>query len=176
VGAIVSKRARKTEDADNEPLPLARPLAVVPPPAEKPEPAPLVAIGLGKLKDGRHCAVELHLRGPRVVGGEVLSADKMPFRPGNAWSQAALRRLWFRQEYTVHEAAANTREAQGVPLSALEECTAIAMPQAGRATSVLVFSVHGTTAVEPEVVAQGDRLTCWGEVGRYSNMHLLPRR
>lgn len=140
------------------------------------DPSPLVAIALGNLKDGRHVAVEIQVRGREVVGGTVLCASPYAGPAARAWEQCAYLRLGCGAPYGDLEQAANARDGAGVAVADLSFAVAVAMPQHGRRFAATTMEIDGMAVSEPKVLCVDDRLTAWSNVASWAAQNLLPRR
>lgn len=159
-------------------------LALVPAPAQEQPPAPteetparpvaapILAVALGTLRDGRHAALEVEVAGRTALQATLLYAAPEVATVARRFHETAFQRLYQRQEYSAHERAEHTP----LELEALREATAVALPAWRGKPAALAFEVEGRTVTEPRVIATGDRLFAWDSLESWIAVNLLPRR
>jgi hypothetical protein len=137
---------------------------------------PILCIGLGLLKDGRHVAFEAELVGPAVKEWRPLCARPQVDGPERAWWQVGFARLCAKRELLPAEVEANMRDSHGVRPEHFSEGAAVAILGTGRTCTALALRLEGTTVAEPKVVARGAREFCWSELAVWASLNMLPRR
>lgn len=137
---------------------------------------PILCIGLGLMKDGRHVAFEAELEGRTVKEWRPLCARPQVDGPERAWWQVGYAKLCAKRELLLAEVEANERDGAGVRVEAFSEGAAVAIIGAGRTLTALAFRLEGRTVAEPKVVARGAREFCWSELAAWASLNMLPRR
>lgn len=131
-----------------------------------PREAPITAIALGTLKDGRHAALELTIQDREVVSAVLLLAATEADAPAEAFREVAYLRLYARQKATT---------GHPLDLAQLRDGSAIALPTWKGKPAAIAFDFEGRTVTEPKVVATGDRVYAWGALETWAACNLLPR-
>jgi hypothetical protein len=139
-------------------------------------PPPVLCIGLGLLKDGRHVAFEADVQGRTVKAWRPLCARPQVDGPERAWWQVGFAKLCAKRELLPAERMANERDSAGVRPEHFAEGAAVAIVSAGRTLTGLAFHLEGTTVQEPRVVGRGAREFCWSELAVWAALNMLPRR
>jgi hypothetical protein len=139
-------------------------------------PPPVLCIGLGLLRDGRHVAFEADVQGRTVKAWRPLCARPQVDGPERAWWQVGFAKLCAKRELLPAETSANERDSAGVRPEHFAEGAAVAIVGAGRTLTGLAFHLDGTTVQEPKVVGRGAREFCWSELAVWAALNMLPRR
>lgn len=139
-------------------------------------PAPMLCVGLGLLKDGRHVAFEANLDGPKVKAWRPLCARPQVDGPERAWWQVGFAKLCVKRELLPAEARANEQDSYGVLAEHFSHGAAVAIIGTGRMLTALALQLEGAKVAEPKVVARGSREYCWSELASWASLSMLPKR
>lgn len=143
---------------------------------EAPGPEPILFVGLGHLKDGRHVAFEAEVEGRKVLRWTPICAKATVDAPERAWWQIHYARLCMRRELTETEQAANARDTVGVTPEHFAHGKAVAIRGTGKSAVALAVSLEGMTVTEPEVITKSTRDWCMVAIGGWAGINMLPRR
>lgn len=133
----------------------------------------VVAVGLGHMKSGQHAALVLEVRGDDVLSRTLVAVSPEVAECERPLAATAWRRVFAGQAFTAPEQAANARDSKGFKPEEVDFCSVLTLQSRGRQHAAILLEVEGQKVVGREVLAKSDKMTAWGELERYINLHLL---